>query len=73
MSGCGGCGQKRLELARELEREYGCERCHQAPATEMFDRQFVCSPCREKLNEKLQRELGNWSKVTKVLEKKRHV
>lgn len=40
-------------LARDLELEYGCERCHKAPATEMFDSRFVCSPCRKILEEKL--------------------
>jgi DNA-directed RNA polymerase subunit RPC12/RpoP len=43
------------KLARELELEYVCERCHQAPATEMFDNRFVCSPCRRDLEEKLVR------------------
>jgi hypothetical protein len=41
------------ELARALELEYACECCHQAPATEMFDNRFVCSPCRRELEERL--------------------
>ena len=41
------------DLARTLELEYGCERCHKVPATEMFDCLFVCSPCRKKMEEKL--------------------
>jgi len=41
------------QLARELELEYGCERCHAHPATEMFDRKFVCSPCRREMEEEL--------------------
>lgn len=40
-------------LARMLEREYECERCHRAPATELFDRLFVCSRCRRVLEKKL--------------------
>lgn len=42
-----------LELARVLEREGLCENCHASLATEMFDRLFVCSPCRKVLEEKL--------------------
>lgn len=41
------------KLARDLELEYGCEQCHHAPATEMFDGRFVCSPCRRALEARL--------------------
>lgn len=46
-------GAQRLALARRLVLEHGCECCHKAPATEMFDRRFVCSPCRRKLVKEL--------------------
>lgn len=40
-------------LAHELELEYLCERCHRRCGTEMYDRLFVCSPCRRVLQRKL--------------------
>jgi len=43
------------ELARLLEREHRCERCHRRMATEIFDCKFVCHACREALD----RELGS--------------
>lgn len=40
-------------MARLMELEWRCERCRRRYATEMFDRGFVCSPCRRTLERKL--------------------
>lgn len=44
---------KPADLARLLEREHPCERCHERMATGIFDRQFVCDVCRRVLEQRL--------------------
>lgn len=43
------------ELARALEREHLCERCHKRMAVAIFDSLFVCEPCRRAADGKLAR------------------
>jgi len=43
------------ELARLLEREQPCERCHNKPSIGIFDRLFLCGECRAVMEAKLRR------------------
>jgi hypothetical protein len=44
---------KSLNLARELEFEYPCERCHGRPAVVIFDHACVCAACHRVLDREL--------------------